>query len=177
MNLTANPPTPPNVIAEIPTGISGDYDGPLGIAACIASWNGEAGSAANCGDDRADEMALSPNLTAADGTTHQVLAVINGDPGLPFITFLDVTNILSKTGTPADFGPHSANQIRAPPISAWRPTVPAGNEGSGGSVRQGAGGLDIDAAAAGAAASAVKQAVLTSSAARNAKRYMSSKVS
>lgn len=101
MNLSTNPPTPPNVIAEIPTGISGDYDGPLGIAACIASWNGEAGSAANCGDDRADAMALSPNLTAADGTTHQVLAVINGDPGFPFITFLDVTNILSKTGTPA----------------------------------------------------------------------------
>jgi hypothetical protein len=35
----------------------------------------------------------------------------------------------------------------------------------------------MDAAAAGAAASAVKQAVLTISAARNAKRYMSSKVS
>jgi WD40 repeat protein len=100
MNLTTNPPTPPTVVADIPTGVSGDYDGPQGIAACIASWNGEAGSSADCGDDRADEMALGP-VTAADGTTHQVLAVINGDPGFPFITFIDMTSIVSKTGTPA----------------------------------------------------------------------------
>jgi len=100
MNLTTNPPTPPTVVADIPTGVSGDYDGPLGIAACIASWNGEAGSSADCGDDRADEMALG-SVTAADGTTHQVLAVINGDPGFPFITFIDMTSIVSKTGTPA----------------------------------------------------------------------------
>ncbi|HYA25639.1 MAG TPA: hypothetical protein VEF05_15855, partial [Terriglobales bacterium] len=52
--------TPPTVIAEIPTGTSGDYDGPLGIAPCVSSWNGEAGSAATCGDDRADEMAYDP---------------------------------------------------------------------------------------------------------------------
>ncbi len=83
--------TPPTVIAEIPTGTSGDYDGPLGIGPCIASWNGEAGSAATCGDDRADEMAYDP--------THQVLAVINGDPGFPFITLIDVSHIVSKTGT------------------------------------------------------------------------------
>jgi hypothetical protein len=89
-DLTA---TPPNVIAEIPTGVSGDYDGPLGIAPCVASWNGEAGSAADCGDDRADEMAYDP--------VHQVLAVINGDPGLPFVTFIDMSHIVNKTGTPA----------------------------------------------------------------------------
>ncbi len=85
--------TPPTVIAAIPTGTSADYDGPLGIAPCVASWNGEAGSAATCADDRADEMAYDP--------THQVLAVINGDPGLPFVTFIDMSHIVGKTGTPA----------------------------------------------------------------------------
>jgi hypothetical protein len=93
MDLTQNPPTPPNVLADIPTGVSADYDGPLGIAPCVGSWNGGAGSSADCGDDRADEMAYD-NL-------HQVLAIINGDPGLPFITFIDMSHIVGKTGTPA----------------------------------------------------------------------------
>ena len=91
MNLGTNPPTPPTVLAVIPTGVSADYDGPTGIAGCVASWNGEAGSATDCGDDRADEMAYDP--------THQVLSVINGDPGLPFVTFIDMSHIVSKTGT------------------------------------------------------------------------------
>ena len=91
MNLKTSPPTPPTVLAIIPTGLAADYDGPLGIAPCIASWNGEAGSSANCGDDRADEMAYDP--------VHQVLAVGNGDPGLPFVTLIDVSNIVNKTGT------------------------------------------------------------------------------
>ena len=91
MNLSASPPTPPNVLATIPTGVAGDWDGPLSIAPCIASWNGLAGSNATCGDDRADEMAYDP--------VHQVLAVINGDPGLPFVTFIDMSHIVGKTGT------------------------------------------------------------------------------
>jgi WD40 repeat protein len=81
--------TPPTVIATVPTGTSADYDGPLGIAPCVASWNGEAGSAATCGDDRADEMAYDP--------VHQVLAVINGDPGLPFVTFIDMSGVVART--------------------------------------------------------------------------------
>jgi hypothetical protein len=81
--------TPPTVIAIIPTGVSGDYDGPLGIAPCVASWNGEAGSAADCGDDRADEMAYDP--------AHQVLAVINGDPGLPFVTLINMAGVVART--------------------------------------------------------------------------------
>ncbi len=93
MDLTQSPPTPPTVLATIPTGVAADYDGPLGIAPCIASWNGEAGSAADCGDDRADELAYDP--------IHQVLAVIDGDPGLPFLTLIDVSHIVSKTGTTA----------------------------------------------------------------------------
>ena len=93
MNLSSNPPGQPTVLATIPTGVSADYDGPLGIAPCVASWNGEAGSAADCGDDRADEMSFD--------NVHQVLAVINGDPGLPFITFIDMSHIINKTGTPS----------------------------------------------------------------------------
>jgi len=111
MDLTQSPPTPPTVLATIPTGVSADYDGPLGIAPCVASWNGEAGSAADCGDDRADEMAYDP--------VHQVLAIINGDPGLPFVTFIDMSHIVNKSGTPAQqhclpidatlaFGPYPA---------------------------------------------------------------------
>jgi hypothetical protein len=83
--------TPPTVIAMIATGTSADYDGPQGISGCVASWNGEAGSAADCGDDRADEMAYDP--------THQILAVTNGDPGLPFVTLIDMSHIVNKTGT------------------------------------------------------------------------------
>ncbi|HEY4841456.1 MAG TPA: hypothetical protein VIH78_05790 [Terriglobales bacterium] len=95
MDLTTSPPTQPVVIADVPTGVSADYDGPLGIAPCVASWNGEAGSSADCGDDRGDEMAEG-SVMGADGATHQVLAIINGDPGLPFITFFDVTHIVAK---------------------------------------------------------------------------------
>jgi hypothetical protein len=91
MNLATSPPTPPTLLATIPTGVGADYDGPLGIAPCVASWNGEAGSAVDCGDDRADEQTYDP--------THQVLAVIDGDPGLPFITFIDMSHIVGKTGT------------------------------------------------------------------------------
>jgi hypothetical protein len=89
MKLNTTPPTPPTVLATIPTGVSADYDGPQGISGCIASWNGEAGSAADCGDDRADEMAYDP--------THHVLSIINGDPGLPFITFIDMEYIVGAT--------------------------------------------------------------------------------
>lgn len=85
-DLTTSTPT---VIAAIPTGTSADYDGPLGIAPCVSSWNGEAGSAATCGDDRADEMAYDP--------AHQVLAIVNGDPGLPFITFIDMSGVVART--------------------------------------------------------------------------------
>jgi hypothetical protein len=91
MNLTTNPITPPTVVATIPTGVGADYDGPQGISGCIASWNGEAGSGADCGDDRADEEAYDP--------IHQVLAITNLDPGLPFITFIDMSHIVNKTGT------------------------------------------------------------------------------
>ena len=117
MDLSKNPPTPPNVLAVIPTGVAADYDGVQGLAACIASWNGEAGSSASCGDDRADEMAYDP--------THQVLAIIDGDPGLPFVTLIDVSHIVNKSGTPSQqhclpidaaspYGPYPAPPLPMP---------------------------------------------------------------
>jgi hypothetical protein len=107
-DLTATPPT---VLATIPTGTSADYDGPLGIGPCIASWNGEAGSAATCGDDRADEMAYDP--------VHQVLAVINGDPGLPFVTLIDMSGVVARTShclpivPTLAYGPYEAGFVLA----------------------------------------------------------------
>jgi hypothetical protein len=98
MGLGTNPPTPPTLIANIPTGVAGDWDGPQGISGCIASWQGEAGSAYDCGDDRADEQAEA-TVTDSAGNQHQILAIINGDPGLPFVTFMDLTNVIGKTGT------------------------------------------------------------------------------
>jgi hypothetical protein len=103
MDLTKNPPTPPTVIAVIPTGLSPDFDGQIGnnnpypgnpqgnqsgIAPCIASANGRAFSDPTCGDLRGDEISYD--------SKDQILAVINGDPGLPFITFIDVSGINSR---------------------------------------------------------------------------------
>jgi len=109
MDLSQNPPAAPTVVADIPTGVSADYDGPLGIAPCVASWNGEAGSSADCGDDRADEMSFD--------STHNVLAIINGDPGFPFITFINMANINSTHCLPIDktlpYGPYPAGYSAA----------------------------------------------------------------
>jgi hypothetical protein len=102
-DLTQNPPV---VIAAFPTGVSADYDGPEGIGPCLVSWNGEAGSSAFCGDDRSDEMSYDPK--------DQILAVINGDPGLPFITFIDVSGLVVR--------PVTSNCL---PIDATTPYGPA----------------------------------------------------
>lgn len=95
-DLTVNPPT---VIGDFPTGSSPDFDGPVGVAPCIASWNGGAGSDPTCADDRADEMAY--------GTVggRDILAIANGDPSLPFVTLIDVTDMVNRTFTPPFTGP------------------------------------------------------------------------
>jgi hypothetical protein len=90
-------PPGPTAIAEFATGISPDYDGPNGVAPCIASANGRAFSDGSCGDLRADEMSIG----VVNGRT--LLLVANGDPGFPFITIADVTNIVKPTGTVASF--------------------------------------------------------------------------
>ena len=115
MDLTQSPPTAPTVIADIPTGFSPDYDGclatpcltpqneptppsglntagtvnPTGIAGCIASSQGRALSDPTCGDMRADEMAY-------DEKDH-ILLVANGDPGLPFVTLIDMSGVVGHT--------------------------------------------------------------------------------
>jgi len=118
-DLTTNTPSaPPMVIANIPTGFSPDYDGcygtpcldsannypggpppagvvttgtlnPTGDAACIASEQGRALSDRTCADMRADEMAY-------DEKNH-ILLVSNGDPGLPYITLIDVSGVVGRT--------------------------------------------------------------------------------
>jgi len=89
-DLTTNPPT---VLADIPTGSSPDFDGPAGVAPCIASWNGGAGSDPTCGDDRSDELSYG----TVNG--HDIVLITNGDPGLPFATLVDVTDIVNRTYT------------------------------------------------------------------------------
>ena len=112
-DLTQNPPV---VLAAFPTGSSPDFDGPTGVAACIQSWNGGAGSDPTCGDDRSDEMSY--------GTVggHDILAVTNGDPGLPFVTFIDVTDIVKRTNAPpftlaGGYGPAGGGFGHCLPIS------------------------------------------------------------
>jgi hypothetical protein len=85
-------PPGPTMIAEFSTGVSPDYDGPSGISPCVSSANGRAFSDATCGDLRADEMSIG----VVNGRT--LLLVANGDPGFPFVTIVDVTNIVSPTG-------------------------------------------------------------------------------
>jgi hypothetical protein len=104
MNLATG--TPPNVIAVIPTGLSPDFDGQpgnsvpwpgapvgtlgntTGIAGCAESANGRAFSDPTCGDLRGDEISYDPK--------DHILAVINGDPALPFITFIDVSGLVTR---------------------------------------------------------------------------------
>jgi hypothetical protein len=94
-DLTASPPT---VLAAFPTGTSPAFDSTSGVAPCIQTWNGGAGSDPTCADDRADEMAYG---TVAG---HDIVAVANGDPGLPFVTLIDVTDIVNRNPTGATTG-------------------------------------------------------------------------
>jgi hypothetical protein len=108
-------PPGPTVIAEFPTGVSPDYDGPNGIGNCVSSANGRAFSDATCGDLRSDEMSIG----VVNGTT--LLLVANGDPGFPFVTIIDVTNIVSPTGTTASFPtdhclPFASQTAYGPPL-------------------------------------------------------------
>jgi len=127
MNLSSTPPVQPNALAVIPTGLSPDYDGQFGnsapypgapagtvgnttgIQGCAASANGRAFSDPSCGDLRGDEISYDPK--------DQILAIINGDPGLPFITFIDVSGINARTSNcqPVDptlpYGPPLGNPL------------------------------------------------------------------
>jgi hypothetical protein len=94
-------PPPASVIAAFPTGVSPDYDGlppAAGIQPCTASANGRAFGDPTCGDLRADEMSIG----VVNGKT--ILLVANGDQGFPMITLIDVSHIVSPTGTDVSFG-------------------------------------------------------------------------
>ena len=84
-DLTTKPPT---VIADIPTGQSPAWDGPEGIAPCIATASGLGFSSPTCGDLRADEMAYDPD--------DKLLMVANSDPGIPFVTLIDVSGVVDR---------------------------------------------------------------------------------
>jgi hypothetical protein len=127
MKLQGSTTTQPNVIAVIPTGLSPDYDGQAGnanpvpglypsgnitgIAGCIESANGRAFSDPSCGDLRGDEVVY-------DEKDH-ILAIIDGDPGLPYITFIDVSGLVTRPVTnnclpviPTDpYGPPLGNAL------------------------------------------------------------------
>jgi hypothetical protein len=90
---------PPLVTAVIPTGTSPDYDGPTGITGCMASANGRAFSDPSCGDLRGDEIATTGAVVSfpQDGSSRFLVAIINGDPGLPFVSIIDVTGIVTRS--------------------------------------------------------------------------------
>jgi hypothetical protein len=112
-DLTTNTPAnPPTVIATIPTGQSPDYDGgpnpgasnPSGIGPCIQSANGRAFSDPTCGDLRADEMSYDEK--------DKILLVANGDPGLPFVTLIDVSGVVA----------HASHCLPVNALQAYGPT-------------------------------------------------------
>jgi len=168
MDFTKSPPSVPTVIATIPTGLSPDYDGQFGnanpiagnpsgnqtgVAGCIASANGRAFSDPSCGDLRADEMSYDPK--------DQILMVANGDPGLPFVTLIDVSGVNARTSNclpvlpTQPYGPPLANYLG--PINA--PSCIIGQiyyDGAGGTLSGGSGpgfglnpGVPVDTAAGG----------------------------
>ncbi|PYX85272.1 MAG: hypothetical protein DMG70_04160 [Acidobacteria bacterium] len=91
IDLTKSPPTPPTVIANVPTGQSPDFDGPQGVGPCIDSSQGRALSDPTCGDLRADEMSY-------DEKDH-ILLVANGDPGFPFVTLINAADMVTRPVT------------------------------------------------------------------------------
>ncbi|HEY6349857.1 MAG TPA: hypothetical protein VI636_10645 [Candidatus Angelobacter sp.] len=87
-DLTTTPS--PTVIATIPTGQSPQWDEANGVAPCIASASGRAFTDATCGDLRADEMSYDEK--------DKILLVANGDPGFPFVTLIDMSAVVARTG-------------------------------------------------------------------------------
>ncbi|HKN70789.1 MAG TPA: hypothetical protein VJX30_07165 [Terriglobales bacterium] len=98
-SLASGYTTPPMLTAVIPTGTSPDYDGPTGITGCMASANGRAFSDPSCGDLRGDELATTGSVVTfpQDGSSRYLVSIINGDPGLPFVTIIDATGIVTRS--------------------------------------------------------------------------------
>jgi hypothetical protein len=120
----ANPTIPPRVTAVLVSGTSPDYDGPNGVSPCMASADGRAFSDPTCGDLRGDELATTGATPAIDplGNPHDLLMVINGDPGLPFVTIFDITNVIGH-GT----GTLTQQQLHCLPVNPNAPFSPGGS--------------------------------------------------
>jgi hypothetical protein len=97
--ISSNYTKPPLLTATIATGTPPDFDGPNGISACMASANGRAFSDPTCGDLRGDELATTGGLVTfpQDGSSRFLVAIINGDPGLPFVSIIDATGIVTRS--------------------------------------------------------------------------------
>jgi hypothetical protein len=124
--ISSNYSTAPTLTAVIPTGTSPDYDGPTGITGCMASANGRAFADPSCGDLRGDEIATTGGVVTfpQDGLPHYLVSIINGDPGLPFVSIIDVTGIVTRTGTPAQ--QHCLPYSQLTNIAATNPFSPGG---------------------------------------------------
>jgi hypothetical protein len=127
---------PPLVTAVIPTGTSPDYDGlPTGISPCMASANGRAFSDPTCGDLRGDELATTGSVVTfpQDGSSRYLVAIINGDPGLPFVSIVDVTGVVTRTGTDAQQHCLAYSQVVDPTNqSPFSPGISTYQQGVGG---------------------------------------------
>ena len=97
--IASNYTTAPVLTATVATGTPPDYDGPTGVTACMASANGRAFSDPSCGDLRGDELATTGGLVSfpQDGNSHFLVAIINGDPGFPFVSIIDATGIVTRS--------------------------------------------------------------------------------
>jgi hypothetical protein len=97
--IASNYTKPPLLTATVATGTPPDYDGPTGVTGCMASANGRAFSDPSCGDLRGDELATTGGVVTfpQDGSSRFLIAIINGDPGLPFVSIIDATGIVTRS--------------------------------------------------------------------------------
>jgi hypothetical protein len=134
--LTSGFTLPPQVTAVIPTGTSPDYDGlPNGITNCEQSANGRAFADPTCGDLRGDELATTGSVVTfpQDGSSRFLVAIINGDPGLPFVSIVDVTGVVTRTGTDAQQHCLAYSQVADPTVQApFSPGISTYIQGPGG---------------------------------------------
>ncbi|MGA2187340.1 MAG: hypothetical protein ABSH33_02350 [Steroidobacteraceae bacterium] len=122
--------TPPVLTATIATGTPPDYDGPTGVTGCMASANGRAFSDPSCGDLRGDEIATTGSVVTfpQDGSSRYLVAIINGDPGLPFVSIIDVTGIVtrSKSNQAAHCLPYGSAAYTSADAGTQAPYSPGG---------------------------------------------------
>ncbi|HEV8075318.1 MAG TPA: hypothetical protein VGP66_05690 [Candidatus Acidoferrum sp.] len=133
--IASNYKTAPTLTAVIPTGSSPDYDGPTGVSGCMASADGRAFSDPTCGDLRADELATTGGVVTfpQDGSSRFLVAIINGDPGLPFVSIIDATGVVTRSSNNvqahclsyADTSFVAANATKQPPFSPGSTAFPA----------------------------------------------------